>query len=130
MEPTYCQNCGYEIDELTNRCQKCGAPRDVSSAHFQNNAEPGPQYYSDNQNYQSQPAGAMAISSMVLGIVSLLLSCIFLGWITAIISLIQGIIVLTKHKPGSGMAISGIVMSAISLLFFVLSVTMIVMGIV
>lgn len=64
----------------------------------------------------------MNIASMVLGIVSIVFSffCQCVSIITAPIGLILGIVDLKKNpsKP-KGMAITGIVLSAISLLMFV-----------
>lgn len=131
MEQNKCQRCGQELDPQADFCTECGAPRAIPQDYTQYSANQDPHpYQQDNQTYQQQrpPSSGMAISSMVLGIVSLVLSCIFLGWIPAIISLIQGILVLVNDKPGRGMAISGIVMSVIGLIIFIFMIVMILIG--
>jgi len=62
----------------------------------------------------------LAISSMVLGLLSLPLMCVFVGLVTAPISLVLGVIALVKANKspaefgGKGMAITGIVASALA----------------
>lgn len=65
----------------------------------------------------------MAIASLVLGILSLLFSCIpFFPIISSIIGLILGIISLKNRKGGKGMAIAGVILSGLALLFSILIV--------
>ena len=56
----------------------------------------------------------LAIASMVLGILGLVLACLSIGLFPAIIGLILGIISLATHRGGHGMAIAGVVTSAIA----------------
>ncbi len=69
-------------------------------------------------NYDpDQESSAMAVVSLVLGILSIVCCCIpWLPTLFAIIGLILGIIVLAKGKPGKVMAIIAIVCSGISIL--------------
>lgn len=79
----------------------------------------------DNQSFSQPPVGGepqggagMAIASMVLGIVSLVLSCC-IPWVTfvcALIGVILGGVALAKKTAGKGMAIAGLVCSIISLI--------------
>ena len=70
----------------------------------------------------------LAITSMILGIVSLILGWIpILGWIIFSLAIIFGIIALTKiskdeNLEGKGMAIAGIVMGAIPLIGLIILV--------
>ncbi|MSA01213.1 DUF4190 domain-containing protein [Lactonifactor sp. BIOML-A3] len=57
---------------------------------------------------------------MVLGIVSIVLTCLFIGILPGIVGLILGIISIAKDKPGKGMAVAGIVTSAIGIVLFFL----------
>lgn len=61
----------------------------------------------------------LAIASMVIGILSLTLCCVF-GSLLGIIGLILGIVALAKKQKGVGMAISGIVTSVLGFLVGVL----------
>ena len=56
-----------------------------------------------------------AITSLVLGILSILCCCFGLGWITAIPGIIFGIIAIAKKFDGKGCAVAGVVCSAIAL---------------
>ena len=90
------------------------------------------QYGSQNQttqNYQDpyqntppeEPAG-MAIASLVLGIVSIVLSCTYINIVTGIIAIVLGAIHLAKHRSRRGMAIAGIVLSIISIVVLIIIV--------
>ena len=66
------------------------------------------------------PSG-FAIASLVLGILSLVCCCFwYVSGIFAVIGLAFSIIVLVKHKPGRGMAIAGLICSAIGLIIAVI----------
>ncbi len=80
-------------------------------------------YYGNNMynNYYQQPARkgngvGFGIASLVLGIVSLLLFCTCINWITAILAIIFGIVQITANRE-HGLAIGGIITAGMSLLF-------------
>lgn len=82
------------------------------------------QFAGDSTNYQSvrevsSGERGFGIASMVLGIIALVLFFSFVNIPLAILSIIFGIIQLTRKAP-KGMAISGIVMSTISLFLLVI----------
>ena len=93
---------------------------------------PAPNYYGPQnpfqqniQNpYQAPPEGSvgMAVASMVLGIVGFLISCCFYpaAIVMAVVGLILGAVAIKKGPAGKGMAVTGIVLSIISLAFAVL----------
>ena len=54
------------------------------------------------------------IASLVLGIVSLVLFCTCFNFLTGILAIVFGIVQLTKTGSKKGMAIAGIIMSAVS----------------
>lgn len=81
-----------------------------------------PQYqYQQNQQYEQpnqKPSNGMAIGSLVLGIVSIVLFCIpYVTIPAAIVGLILGIISLKNNKGSKGMAIAGIILAGVGLLF-------------
>lgn len=78
--------------------------------------------------YAQQESKGLAIASMVLGIVSLVVGCCasYLGIPTAIAGLITGIISLVQKKGGKGMAIAGVIMSAIAIVFIVIVIILMV----
>lgn len=80
-------------------------------------------YYRD-QNLNNTPESGQrgndvgfGIASMILGIVSVLLFCTCLNWITAILAIIFGIIQIVKKKE-RGFAIAGIITAGISLVLW------------
>ena len=74
------------------------------------------QTYSYVQQSQRKDEGmGFGIASMILGIVSVLLFCTCLNWITGILAIIFGIVQLVKYRQ-KGFAITGIITAAISLL--------------
>ena len=99
--------------------------------HYGENAQSGNAEYT--QQYQDtyrdvppeEPAG-FAIASLVLGIISLVLSCTMINIITAILALVFGIIHMVKYQSRKGMAIAGIVLGIISI---VITIILIVVGV-
>lgn len=65
-----------------------------------------------------QKSSGLAIASMVCGIVGLVLSCCvpYLPLVLSIVGLVLGVISLRKQADGKGMAIAGVVCSAITLI--------------
>ena len=82
----------------------------------------GPAY--PQNNMQPQESKGTSIASMVLGIFSLTFGCCitYVGIAAAIAGIITGIISIKNKKPGKGMAIAGIIMSSIALVFLVASI--------
>lgn len=62
----------------------------------------------------------LGIASFILGIVGILLSCIVVGVVPCIIGLILGIVAITKKNSGHGLAITGIVLSAVGILICII----------
>jgi hypothetical protein len=85
----------------------------------------GPAY--PQNNMQPQESKGVSIASMVLGIFSLTFGCCitYVGIASAIAGIITGIISLKNKKPGKGMAIAGIIMSAIALVFLVFCIILV-----
>lgn len=78
-----------------------------------------PSDFAGNQNTHTDnvvesPRMALSLCSMVLGIIGLLLSCIWIGVFPAVIGLILAIIALVTHQS-KGMAIAGLVTSLIGI---------------
>jgi hypothetical protein len=59
----------------------------------------------------------MAITALVLAIVGMLTSLLFIGFPLAIVALILGIVALARRLDGKGMSVAAIVISAITLLW-------------
>ena len=81
--------------------------------------------YMDQQNQQYQqkkPGNGLAITSLVLGIVSIVFFCTCFNFVTAILAVIFGIIHLIQRSEGKGMAITGIITAAVSVILTVIMI--------
>ena len=70
------------------------------------------------QQKQKGDGRGYGIASLILGIVSVLLFCTCINWVTGILAVIFGIIQITKNKE-HGLAIGGIITAAVSMLLSV-----------
>ena len=70
------------------------------------------------QQKQKGDGRGYGIASLILGIVSVLLFCTCINWVTGILAIIFGIIQITKNKE-HGLAIGGIITAAISMVLSV-----------
>jgi hypothetical protein len=123
----YGQQQGYQNGPNPNYY---GPQNPYQQQGYQNGPAPnyyGPQnpYQQNIQNpYQAPPEGSvgMAVASMVLGIVGFLISCCFypVTIVMAVVGLILGAVAIKKGPAGKGMAVTGIILSIISLAFAVL----------
>jgi len=84
---------------------------------------------SNEQPKTNSNTNGLAIASMVLGIASLVMGwAVFLGFATGIVAVVLGIIAL-KKKTGKGMSITGIVTGAISVIWGLVLIYIVVAGI-
>ena len=70
------------------------------------------------QQKQKGDGRGYGIASLILGIVSVLLFCTCINWVTGILAVIFGIIQITKNKE-QGLAIGGIITAAVSMVLSV-----------
>ena len=98
-----CPECGQEVSLKADRCPHCG-------------------YQLHQWKENDTESGNMAIASMILGILSIILSCILIGFVLAPIAFILGVVALVQHKGGTGMAIAGIATSSIVIILLFLAI--------
>ena len=127
-DQNYGQSDGQYGQRYGQYGQGYGQPGDPYGQNYANqdmNMGGGPAY--PQNNMQPQESKGVSIASMVLGIFSLTFGCCitYVGIATAIAGLITGIISLKDKKPGKGMAIAGIIMSAIALVFLVFCIILV-----
>lgn len=80
-----------------------------------------PYYQNPQDPYQPQGPNGLAIASLVLGIISIPTICCYgLGILLGIIGIVLGIVSRKSGTKMSGMAIAGIILSAIGILFGIL----------
>lgn len=139
---SFCTNCGTSLADVSKVVDVEATVVDENSTYGNGIDDmpeapkapeaPQPQfsgYDSADQNvYQGEPqmnympqnnegSQALAIVSLVLGILSLLCCCCrWAGVVMSIAAIVCGIIVLVNHKRGKGMAIAGIVCGGIGVL--------------
>ncbi|MDF2543982.1 MAG: hypothetical protein K0S47_3700 [Herbinix sp.] len=95
------------------------------------NQQPGYQQYPNYQ--QEEPPkknSGMAIASMVIGICSIVLCCVwYLALPASIVGLVLGILSIRGKKSGRGMAIAGIILCSLGIVIaLLLGITVLVVG--
>ena len=80
------------------------------------------QYQQPYPYTEPAPSQGFGVASLVLGIVSLVLFCTCVNVLLAVIAIIFGIVQLAKPQAKKGMAVAGIITSAVSLVLFVIFV--------
>lgn len=82
---------------------------------------PEPQYYSAGQTIDVKPSNGnigFSIGSMVCGILAILCCCsTFLSIVLSIGAIVLGVIAIKNNYEGKGMAIAGLIMGGLGLLF-------------
>lgn len=78
-------------------------------------------FYQENKEPYQPVSQAFGITSMVLGILSLVLFCTCINIPLAIAAIIFGIIQLTKKGTSKAMPVAGIVTSALSIVLFIVA---------
>lgn len=82
------------------------------------------------QMQENKKASGLAIASMVCGIVSIVLCCIwYISIILAIVAVVLGVINNVKGLGGKGMAIAGIVTGAIGIILAVALIALVAFGV-
>ncbi len=71
--------------------------------------------YRDAAAMRPEQKSGISTAVLILGIVSLIGICCYVNLITAPIAIIIGIVALAKHQGGTGPAVTGIVLSVLSL---------------
>lgn len=132
----FCPKCGNQNDDNARFCAACGAVFDNAAQQPQQPQQP--QYQMPQQPMYANmqpvvPGKGLAVASMVLGIIGLVLFCIwYIGIPCSIIGLILGGISSSKAKAygmKSGMAVAGIVCSCIALGLNIIGIILISAGI-
>ena len=111
----FCTNCGNSVPDGANACSNCGTMMgSVATPTVQ------PQVVVNNVQAQPAKGNGLATAGLITSLVSSILCCGSFN----LISLILSIIGLVKSKElggaGKGMAIAGIVISAIGMIILLL----------
>lgn len=121
----------YNNQQQFNQNNSYGGANNYQPPQNQYGAYEQPQQYNDayfNQqypiyNFQEKPKG-FAIASMIIGICSFLFSCCggFITFFSSIAGLVLGIVSLKRNEDGKGMAIAGIVLSAVGIVLSICAI--------
>lgn len=84
-----------------------------------------PYYQNVSNEPVKKPASALAVTALVLGIISILTCFFMVNVIIGIIAIILAVVVLAKRESGKGISITAILLSVISIAFTALIVYMI-----
>lgn len=116
----------YKENESQNQGEYHQPAGENNQGYWQNdNNQNAYQGNFDQQTYHSQEpyqpvSQGFGIASMVLGILSLVLFCSCVNIILAVVAIIFGIIQLSTPGSKKGMAIAGLITSALSILLFII----------
>lgn len=108
----FCISCGSELPENAVACPNCGAMQNA------NQAQPQQQVVVNNAPAQSQTNG-LAIAGFVVSLVSTLLCCGGLNVVSLVLSIVGAVKAKDYGGSGKGMAIAGIIISAIGLIILI-----------
>ena len=139
----YCPNCGTENKDDARFCLGCGSKFESVDTEKTESVETveavdtnfeGSNYYNGDNTQSQAPIvkkSSLGKVAMIVGIIAAVLSvvcccCYPLGFILGPVAIILGIISLVKHPNNQkGMAITGIILGSIALLF---AITMVVIS--
>lgn len=79
-------------------------------------------YDPNYRGYDDPKSGktGLAVASLILGIIGFICCCCGFGYVLAPLSIILGIISLATHRGGKGFAVTGIILSAITIIILVI----------
>ncbi len=107
----FCTNCGKEIAEGNAVCTECGTPVDGAVAQAQPTVV--------INNGQAKQSNGLAIAGFVTSLVSTFLCCGSFSVIALILSIVGAVKAKDYGGSGKGMAIAGIVISAIGIVLLI-----------
>ena len=125
----FCTNCGNELDEKDKVCGNCGTAVDGDSKNEvenSNNVNNNNVNYNYSQPVQQKQTNGMAIAGFVVSLVSTLLCCGAFNVISLVLSIVGLVQAKKINGSGKGLAIAGIIISA---LFLVISLILTVLGV-
>lgn len=104
----FCTNCGQEISEGYAFCEKCGTSVDGNGK-----AQATPTVNVYNTTAPAKKSNGMAIAGFVTSLVNMLLCCGSISLISLILSIVGAVKAKDCNGDGKGLAIAGIIISAI-----------------
>ena len=111
----FCISCGSELPEGAAACPNCGAMQNGN----QNHTQPQTQVFVNNVQPQKKSNG-LAIAGFVVSLISTLCCCGSFNVISLILSIVGAVKAKDCDGNGKGLAIAGIIISAIGLVLLIL----------
>ena len=112
----FCTNCGAEISNGYAFCEQCGTPVDERGKSQGKSAQPAGtpiNVYNNTVVQQPKKGNGMAVAGFITSLVNALLCCGSISLISLILSIIGAVKAKDCDGAGKGLAIAGIVISAI-----------------
>lgn len=118
-----CPICGAQNEDNRTICKECGFGMELEEENSTNSKQEVVYRKQDKKT-------GFAVSSLILGIIGLILSCLIVGIVPSIIGLIFGIVALAKTdlKKDKTMSIIGIICSVISIFIATIVIVVAVMS--
>lgn len=118
-----CPICGAQNEDNRTICKECGFGMELEEENATNSKQEVVYRKQDKKT-------GFAVSSLILGIIGLILSCLIVGIVPSIIGLIFGIVTLvnTDLKKDKAMSIIGIICSVISIFIATIVIVVAVMS--
>lgn len=108
----FCISCGSELPENAVACPNCGAMQNANQAQ--------PQQVVVNNVPAQNKSNGLAIAGFVVSLVSTLLCCGSFNVISLVLSIVGAVKAKDYGGNGKGMAIAGIIISAIGLIILII----------
>lgn len=117
----FCTHCGKAIADGNTVCSACGTPVDVAVVNTQ------PTVIVNNN---TEKGNGMAVAGFVISLISLILCCGTLSWLSLIFSIVGIVSAKKLLGKGKGLSIAGIILSVLGMiLFFVAMFVLPILGI-
>ena len=124
----FCAKCGNQLDDQAVICPRCGCPTgNFNNYNFQNHQTNNTANVNNTVNMNNTAPVQTPTRTNVFGIISLILgilSMIFIwftgyfGFLLSAGGIALGIVGITRKNTSRGMAITGLVLSAVSIAIF------------
>ncbi len=110
----FCPNCGHKVAEDSQFCMNCGFSlgkqnqTNINTVGVNNNVQPTSSGYSNG----------MGIAGFVISLVSIIMCCGSLSWLSIIFSIIGMNNAKKNNGTGYGLSLAGLIISIVGLLIF------------
>ena len=123
----FCTSCGTKLEDNVKFCTSCGKAVEGEESNNKpaNNSQPVNNNVVVNNNQQQK--NGLAIAGFVVSLVSTLLCCGAFNLVGLILSIVGLVKAKDYNGNGKGLAIAGIIISAICILILVLYVIFLIM---